>query len=309
MAADMQALRAYVTAPSSGIQNRDSESTVLLHVTHSNLKAVFMELRFDMHITIGSLKEKLMTHVGTNASSMSLSLKAPDKQLMFASLEDSRMLGYYSPVDGCIVHVTDNDPFSLSAQGGLEDLSKVQKYEMSDADYNARENTYRKFKEQKLLEDPNWSFYGEIAKRTGQSLEPKVEKVTDENYMHEFVEGIQVGLRCEVSPGARRGWVRYVGKQPMKVSKSDNSGEEGMNPGDDASVAQEVGASEKAVLPLGWWVGVEYDEPLGKNNGTVKGVKFFTCAENFGAMIRPDKVTVGDFPPLADDLFNSDDEL
>ena len=289
MAADMAALRAYVTAPSSGIQNRDSGSTVLLHVTHSNLKAVFMELRFDMHITIGSLKEKLMTHVGTNASAMSLSLRSPDKQLMFSALEDSRMLGYYSPTDGCVLHVTDSDPFSLSAQGGLEDLSKVEKYEISEEDYNARENTYRKFKEQKRKEDPNWSFYGEIAKRTGQTLETKSEKVTDENYMQEHIEGIEVGLRCEVNPGARRGSIRYVGKQPV-------AGAEG-----------ETG--EVAVLPLGWWVGVEYDEPLGKNNGTVKGVTFFTCAENFGAMVRPDKVTVGDFPPLADDLFNSDDEL
>ena len=54
---------------------------------------------------------------------------------------------------------------------------------------------------------------------------------------------------------------------------------------------------------------MEYDEPLGKNNGSVKDVKCFECADNFGAMIRPDKVKVGDFPPIADDLFESDDEL
>ena len=297
MAAEMRALREYVTAAPSGIQNR-GDGTVLLQVTHSNLKAVFMELRFDMHMTIAALKEKLMSHVGTNASAMSLSLKSPDKAVMFSGLEDARMLGFYSPTDGCILHVVDGDPFSLSAQGGLEDVSKVKKYEMSDEDYNARENTYRKFKEQKLREDPDWSFYGEIAKRMGQEKPAAAPKVTDEDFMREHAEGIEVGMRCEVSPGERRGWVRYVGRQEPRREAEPCCGS-----------GAGCGAGAAPVLPLGWWVGVEYDEPLGKNNGSVKGVKFFECADNFGAMIRPDKVKVGDFPPIADDLFESDDEL
>ena len=44
----MAALRSYVTFD-SGAQNQ-AESTVLLNVTHSNLKAMFMELRFDKHV-------------------------------------------------------------------------------------------------------------------------------------------------------------------------------------------------------------------------------------------------------------------
>jgi len=49
-----------------------------------------------------------------------------------------------------VLHIIDTDPLSLSANGWLEDTSKVQKYEMSDEDYAQRENTYRKFKEKKL---------------------------------------------------------------------------------------------------------------------------------------------------------------
>ena len=286
MAADLRALRDYVTAAPSGIQSR-GDGTVLLQVTHSNLKAVFMELRFDMHMTVARVKDKLVSHVGTNASAMTLSLRSPQGQTLYARLEDERMLGFYSPEDGCVLHVADADPFSLSRGGGLEDLSQVEKYTMSDADYDKRENTYRKFKQKKLEEDPNWSFYGEIAKRTGQQQMAGAgatkEKAGDE-HMGAEAEEIKVGQRCEVSPGGRRGVVRFVGKA-----------------GD-----VEGGAG---VLPAGWWVGVEYDEPLGKHDGSVKGARFFTCAENFGAMVRPDKVVTGDFPPIADELFDSDDEL
>ncbi|KAJ7102985.1 tubulin-folding cofactor B [Mycena crocata] len=86
---------------------------------------------------------------------------------------------------------------------------------------------------------------------------------------------IDVGSRCEVEssePGlSKRGTVRFVGPT------SFGNGE-------------------------GIWVGVEYDEPMGKNDGSVKGERYFSCRQNYGAFVRAEKVKVGDYPVEEIDL-------
>lgn len=44
----------------------------------------------------------------------------------------------------------------------------MDKYVISEADYAARDNTYRKFKEAKLKEDPTWTLEKEMAARAGE---------------------------------------------------------------------------------------------------------------------------------------------
>ncbi|KAF9343283.1 hypothetical protein BGX26_005985, partial [Mortierella sp. AD094] len=97
-----------------------------------------------------------------------------------------------------------------------------------------------------------------------------------ERAFEEAAKNIKVGERCEVDVGGgslkRRGTVRFIGK---------------------------------AEFQSGLWIGVQYDEPLGKNDGTVQGVKYFTCPPNYGSFVRPDKVQTGDFPE--EDLFSDED--
>merc|ERR1712159_154281 len=83
---------------------------------------------------------------------------------------------------------------------------------------------------------------------------------------------IVVGSRCEVQPGGRRGCVKFCGAL---------EGKEGV------------------------WVGVELDDPLGKNDGSAGTVRYFTCAENHGTFAKPTNVSCGDFP---NDLDDSDDD-
>jgi len=104
--------------------------------------------------------------------------------------------------------------------------------------------------------------------------EPAKEPITDDEHMADLAAGMKVGDRCEVTVGGKRGEVKFVGKIP-------------------------------AIAP-GWWIGVQYDEPVGKNDGTVKGARFFECPPKFGGFLRPDKLQVGDFPE--EDIFASDDE-
>ncbi|KAI0766025.1 CAP Gly-rich domain-containing protein [Irpex lacteus] len=89
---------------------------------------------------------------------------------------------------------------------------------------------------------------------------------------------ILIGSRCEVEstePGLhKRGTVRFVG--PTKFGTGE-----------------------------GVWVGVEYDEPMGKNDGSVQGERYFTCKPNYGVFVRPDRLKIGDFPV---EEINFDDE-
>ncbi|CAN6659538.1 tubulin-specific chaperone B [Trichomonascus vanleenenianus] len=87
-------------------------------------------------------------------------------------------------------------------------------------------------------------------------------------------KGIEVGKRCQVTD--RRGEVKFVGIVPE-------------------------------INETSWWVGVEFDEPTGKNDGAVQGKRYFEAKPNHGSFVKPDLVEVGDFP--VEDLFDTDDEL
>ena len=215
---------------------------------------------------------------------MVLQLKDERGTLISVMDNDSTKLGYYSPRDGYVIHIIDIDPTSASANGWLEDTSKVAKYVMSDEDYNKRENTYRKYKEDKLREDPTWTLEKEIATRKGVPyVPPPSAKAVADDDDHQAAEAavIEVGSRCEVasSEGGKRGVVRYVGRC------------EG--------------------LPLGWWVGVEYDEPVGKNDGSVKGKRYFECSASYGGFVRPETVKTGEeYTPFDEDFeFSEEDEI
>ena len=104
--------------------------------------------------------------------------------------------------------------------------------------------------------------------RFSEEAQAKLAQENDPNAYNDVAKCIKVGDRCEVDVHGtdvlkRRGTVKYVGQTEFKP---------------------------------GFWVGVHYDEPYGMNDGAVGGVRYFTCPSNHGSFVRPNKVTVGNFP-------------
>jgi len=77
---------------------------------------------------------------------------------------------------------------------------------------------------------------------------------------------LKVGSRCLVG-GERRGEVAFIGSV-----KEIQNGQGGI------------------------WVGVRLDEPMGKNNGTIEGTRYFQAGEKCGVFVKPNRLEVGDFP-------------
>jgi len=218
----LTALRDWVTYDSGG-QSRGT-STVLLHVTHSNLKARMFELRLDRHMTIESVKDKLRTHTGTGSAFMHLTLLDENGQVVADMMDEELKLGYFSPVDGWTIHVTDLDPHSLAANGGLEDVSLVKKYEISEEDYMKRENNFRNWKASKQGADPSWTFGREIRdaqerQRMKQDPnyvpEPPKERITDDEHMADLVAAMKA--ICASRPPPFPALVLWAASLPMIV--------------------------------------------------------------------------------------------
>lgn len=221
-------------------------TTVKLNVTHSTRAMTALELRFDLTQTIASVKASLERRFGTSADYMALKLKDESGAFKCDMTNNDAQLAIYQPVDYYTIHIIDTDPHALN----VDDVSSIEKYVMSDDKYSALDDNFRKFKATLPV--------GEVER---QELDPE--------FQAELAAEIEVGNRCRVNPGDKRGVVRYVGKVPEAAS--------------------------------GWYIGIELDEPLGKNDGSVKGVRYFQCPSNFGLFARPDLVEVGDFRPFDED--------
>jgi len=255
---------------------------VSITLTHNLLKRKMIEIRLELHTTIGNVKNKIYSHTGTGPQHQTLVLKENGKPICEMS-DDSRPLGYYGVKSGMEIKVVDTNPFSMAKNGGLEDVSQIKKYEMEDGEYDKRKNSVRNYKREKLAEDPNWkppklpgaNLANQINRKVRRELagqRPALPPGTAED-----VADMKIGDRCELFPGSRRGTIKFIGE---------------------------------VTWISGHWVGVEMDEPMGKHNGKgPDGKQYFECMNKCGVFKNPHQVTVGDFPEEDLDFEDSDEEL
>lgn len=229
-------------------------------VTNSGNQTTCAERRFQKGITVDEFKGKLELLTGGNSMTMTIEVYDKNDKLVCKLNEGSRLIGSYPIDDGMRIHVVDNFPRQL------EDLSEVEKFELSEEDYAKRTDTVKAFLEKNKL-----------GKYNEEEMKRKEEEKKKEQEAEEASARLcKIGDRCEIqvpNQAKRRAMVMYVGKTDFKE---------------------------------GWWVGIKYDEPLGKNDGSVNGKRYFECAPKYGGFVKPHHVKVGDFPEEEYDL---DEEL
>ena len=160
----------------------------------------------------------------------------------------------------------------------------MEKFELDKEEYSKRTDTVQAYLKKNKLGKYNAEEMAELA-REKEEREAEERRVVEEG-------GIVEGARCEVAVpgkgGMRRGAVRFVGDVHFQP---------------------------------GLWVGVQYDEPTGKNDGSVGGqrwardnaavsdtiftsphsnpyltltlCRYFTCQNKYGGFVRPAAVQVG----------------
>ena len=135
-----------------------------------------------------------------------------------------------------VTQVTDLNP-ATSFTGQLTDTSQVDKFELSEVEYAQRQGALvgtidRDISWFSLLED------SVLAYKQRNKIGRFADKAAEEPAQLETVD-LPVGARCEIETTVedfkKRGTVRYVGTTDFAK---------------------------------GIWVGVEYDEPFGKNDGS-----------------------------------------
>ncbi|XP_042124610.1 tubulin-folding cofactor B isoform X2 [Peromyscus maniculatus bairdii] len=162
-----------------------SAPTVTVFIS-SSLNSFRSEKRYSRSLTIAEFKCKLQLVVGSPASCMELELYGADDKFYSKLDQDDALLGSYPVDDGCRIHVIDHSGIRL---GEYEDVSTVEKYEMSSEAYDRRQNTVRSFMKRSKVGPYNEELRAQQEAEAAQRLSEEKTQAS----------AISVGSRCEDS--------------------------------------------------------------------------------------------------------------
>jgi len=268
------------------IQEGYNSDTLLLDMTHNYLKSQFLEIPFSKSWGLSETKNKVYQSFGTS----------PDWQVITIGgikiTEAGGTLAAQGVQNRMVLHCEDTNPHSDAKGGGFEDVSLVEKFELTDEQYDKMENTYRAFKKKMLAEDPTW-VPKHVADARARRLAERGAPVPPETE-EEVASRMQPGMRCEAI-GGRRGVIRWIGMVPEINRK--RASELAKNPYPDPTESKMDHV----------YVGVEFDEPEGSHDGVIQGKRYFQTEPKCGAFIPSVKLKAGkEFVEV--DPFASDDD-
>jgi len=237
--------------------SEQSSSYTSIHIT-SDVNTIPNERRYPSNIKIGDLKSKLELITGASSATMKLQLFINENLIDHLNDNDGILSNYLNKCDHNIrIHVSDVN----LKMGEYEDVSKIEKFQLNDDEYEKRHDSVRAFKATHKL--------GRFSDDAAKKFDEHCQRETIET---EKAKTIKIGDRCEVhvkGQPKRRATVMFVGETDFKE---------------------------------GHWIGVKYDEPLGKNDGSVDGKRYFECGQKYGGFVRPSDIEIGDFPEEEMDL-------
>ncbi|XP_053908811.1 tubulin-folding cofactor B, partial [Cuculus canorus] len=156
--------------------------------------------RFGTGLSIAELKGKLELVVGAPAAAMDLELYSAQDELLSRLDADDAPLGSFPVSDGCRLHVIDRSGTSAEL---FEDLSRVEKYQMDDSEYDRRSESLRSF-----LRQRRWGRFAAEGTQRPERHRPRAQE-------RPRADAIVTGGRCWVQLEGQpccRATVTYVGQ-------------------------------------------------------------------------------------------------
>ncbi|KAL1458275.1 hypothetical protein WDU94_008437 [Cyamophila willieti] len=231
----------------------------------------------ELHITNSKNKDESCLNLKKLKLNNTIGELKQKLELLTGQVASNMSLSLYNRNHELVAHLSDNStllgqyPVENEMTLYVEGNFLTDTLEASDTQFVLPEEKYKEHKE-------NLRSFMAKAKEERLKREALLKEKNDETEKvleEDLLKGVEVGKRCKITDSdVRYGTVMFVGETKFSP---------------------------------GVWVGVKLDEPLGKNNGAVKGVQYFECEENYGMMVKPGRITIGDFPVL--DPFDDLDEI
>ncbi|SOV76128.1 tubulin-specific chaperone, putative [Plasmodium sp. gorilla clade G3] len=234
------------------------------------------EIKLNKFDSIKNIKKKIYTHTGTSYDNMNLyayDQNDIDNTQVFLS-NDEYCLNDYNVKDNYIIYIqeknktynSDDIIYNIDDEQKLQKLAHL-KYTMNDEEYDKRPDNIRNFLKklrEKNITQTNLSNQQEENNSKNNDYDPiSSSNILNNSYDQELY---QIGKRCRIKLGDRRGILKFVGN-----IKNNND----------------------------LFVGVDLDEPLGNSDGMYKKKKLFECkGDKYGYIGNINSIEVGDFPPF-----------